>query len=37
MDALGEELAARKQELTAKFEAEGVPPPQLKTIETAGA
>ena len=37
MNALGEELAARKQELTAKFEAEGVPPPQLKTIETAGA
>jgi len=32
MDALGDELAARKQELTAKFEKEGVPPPKLKTL-----
>ena len=33
MDALGEELAVRKQELTAKFSAEGVPPPVFTTME----
>src|SRR6478609_281485 len=31
MDALGEQLAARKAELTAKFKAEGVPQPVLTT------
>nr|WP_037500387.1 hemerythrin domain-containing protein [Sphingomonas jaspsi] len=35
MDALGEELAARKQELTDKFKAEGVPTPTLTTMNTA--
>jgi len=34
MDRLGEEMAARKGELTAKFEAEGVPKPELTTMET---
>lgn len=33
MDALGEELAARKAELTAQFETDGVPTPKLKTME----
>ena len=33
MDALGEELAARKEELKAKFTAEGVPPPVFTTLE----
>ena len=33
MDALGEELAARKQQLTAEFETNGIPKPQLKTME----
>jgi len=33
MDALGEELAARKQELTEEFKARGVPEPQLKTMD----
>lgn len=33
MDALGEKLAARKQELTAKFEADGLPKPHLTTME----
>ena len=35
MDALGEELAARKQELKAEIEANGLPSPQLKTMENA--
>ena len=35
MDALGEQLAARKQELTAEYEATGVPPPKLTTMEAA--
>ena len=35
MDALGEELAARKEELKAKFTAEGVPPPVFTTLEEA--
>jgi hypothetical protein len=34
MDALGEELAARKSELTEKYTAEGVPTPKLTTMET---
>ena len=36
MDALGEQLAARKQELIAEFEAGGLPEPQLKTLTDAG-
>ena len=35
MDALGEQLAARKEELTADFQSNGIPPPQLTTMETA--
>ena len=35
MDALGDELAARKEELKAKFTAEGVPPPTFTTLEEA--
>ena len=34
MDALGEQLAARKQELTAEYKASGVPTPTLTTMET---
>ena len=34
MDRLGEKLAARKAELTAEFEANGVPKPELTTMET---
>ena len=37
MDALGEQLAARKAELTTQFQANGIPEPQLKTIEGAPA
>jgi len=33
MDALGEQLAARKQELVADFKANGVPKPELTTME----
>jgi len=33
MDALGEQLAARKEELMAKFTAEGLPPPTFTTLE----
>lgn len=33
MDALGEELAARKAQLKAEIEANGLPQPQLKTLE----
>ncbi len=33
MDALGEQLAARKQELTETFKASGLPKPELKTME----
>ena len=33
MDALGEQLAARKAELTAEYEANGVPKPTLTTME----
>lgn len=35
MDELGAELAARKQELTAEYEANGIPKPELKTMEQA--
>jgi len=33
MDSLGEQLAARKQELIGDFEANGVPMPHLTTME----
>jgi hypothetical protein len=33
MDALGQQLAARKAELTAEYEAKGIPAPDLKTME----
>ena len=33
MDALGEQLAARKQELTEQFKATGIPTPRLTTME----
>jgi hemerythrin superfamily protein len=33
MDALGEQLAARKAELKAEIEANGLPTPQLTTME----
>ena len=33
MDALGEQLATRKQELTETFKASGLPKPELKTME----
>ena len=35
MDALGEQLAARKQELTAEYQATGIPAPELTTMESA--
>ena len=35
MDSLGEELAARKLELTEQFKSGGIPTPQLKTMESA--
>ena len=35
MDALGEQLAARKQELTTEYEASGIPVPELTTMENA--
>jgi hemerythrin superfamily protein len=35
MDALGEQLAARKAELTAQFEKNGIPTPVLTTMEAA--
>ena len=34
MDALGEQLAARKEELTTQFETSGIPKPKLTTLET---
>jgi hypothetical protein len=37
MDALGEQLAARKQELTEQFEASGIPAPELKTMGEVSA
>jgi hypothetical protein len=33
MDALGEQLAARKEELTETFKATGIPKPELKTMD----
>jgi hypothetical protein len=33
MDALGDQLAARKEQLTAEFKANGVPTPKLTTME----
>ena len=33
MDALGEQLAARKQELTEQFKTSGIPTPKLTTME----
>jgi hypothetical protein len=33
MDALGAELAARKQDLTEQFTTSGIPEPQLKTMD----
>jgi hemerythrin superfamily protein len=35
MDALGEQLAARKEALTAEFQSTGIPKPELKTMEQA--
>ena len=35
MDALGTELAARKQALTAQYQANGIPKPKLTTMEQA--
>jgi hypothetical protein len=35
MDALGEQLAARKAELTSEYEATGIPEPVLTTMEAA--
>jgi hemerythrin superfamily protein len=35
MDALGEQLAARKQQLTSEFETNGIPAPKLTTMEQA--
>jgi hypothetical protein len=35
MDALGEQLADRKQELTAEYESTGIPKPVLTTMEEA--
>lgn len=33
MDALGEQLAARKEELTTQFKTSGIPAPKLTTME----
>jgi hemerythrin superfamily protein len=35
MDALGEQLAARKTELTEQFKTDGIPAPKFTTLETA--
>jgi hemerythrin superfamily protein len=37
MEALGEELATRKAELTEEYKAGGIPAPELKTMEEASA
>ena len=37
MDALGEQLAARKQELTARYEKGGLPKPTLTTMDAVPA
>ena len=33
LDALGEQLAQRKEELTKRFKSEGIPRPRLKTMD----
>jgi sigma54-dependent transcription regulator len=33
MDALGQQLAERKEQLRAEIEANGIPKPRLKTLE----
>ena len=33
LDALGEQLAAKKEELTERFKSEGLPEPKLKTMD----
>ena len=35
MDALGDQLEARKRELTAEYQANGIPAPKLRTMEEA--
>ena len=35
LDALGEQLAMRKQELSEEYKANGIPKPKLTTLETA--
>ncbi len=37
MDALGEDLAARKADLVAEFESNGIPKPELTTMSEATA
>ena len=37
MDDLGARMQARKRELLAKFKAEGVPPPEMRTFTSAAA
>ena len=37
MDALGELLKERKEQLSADFQSNGVPPPQLTTMEAANS
>jgi hemerythrin superfamily protein len=37
MDALGEQLAVRKQELTDQFKASGIPEPELTTMDEVTA
>lgn len=37
MDALGEQLAARKQELTETYKASGIPTPKLTTMDEVTA
>ena len=36
MDALGEQLEARKEELTAEYKSDGIPPPQLTAMDEVG-
>ena len=33
LDAIGEQLAQRKKELTERYKAEGLPRPKLKTMD----
>jgi hemerythrin superfamily protein len=35
MDALGDQLAVRKRELTTEYQANGIPAPKLRTMEEA--